>query len=321
MSSLPNSMLLVICIICLTGLAGCKSYLPKTELAAPGAFNGRLTVDGDKRTYRLKIPEGYTNEKPLPLVLALHGAFSSGRKMERFSGFSALADKEGFIVVYPDGIGLFGLLRHWNAGFCCGRAMTANWNDTAFLVGLIDVLSEQLAVDTKRIYLVGISNGGMLAHRFAAENPQRIAAVALVASAVGARWQGQGEMQSVFPPSLPVPAIIIHAKDDPVIPFEGGRGDDRDDVEYLGPKDAVAFWCGVNQCGEAPVENIRLHEKGDWIRWDTCMDGSEVAFLAVDKGGHAWPGQQTNPPSGNTSVDEISATEAAWRFMSRFSRE
>ncbi|MFO8110876.1 MAG: hypothetical protein R6T92_00050 [Desulfosalsimonadaceae bacterium] len=108
MSSRSNSMLLFICIICLAGLTGCKSYLPKTALAAPEALNGRLTVGGDNRTYRLHIPEGYANEKPVPLVLALHGAFSSGRKMERFSGFSALADKEGFIMVYPDGIGLFG---------------------------------------------------------------------------------------------------------------------------------------------------------------------------------------------------------------------
>ncbi|MGM0403164.1 MAG: extracellular catalytic domain type 1 short-chain-length polyhydroxyalkanoate depolymerase [Thermodesulfobacteriota bacterium] len=319
MSSRSNSMLLVICIICLAGLTGCKSYLPKTALAAPEALNGRLTVGGDNRTYRLHIPEGYANEKPVPLVLALHGAFSSGRKMERFSGFSALADKEGFIMVYPDGIGLFGLLRHWNAGFCCGRAMTANWNDTAFLLRLIDVLSEHLAVDPKRIYLVGMSNGGMLAHRFAAEHPQRIAAVALVAAAVGARWQEHGEMLGVLPPSLPVPAIIIHAKDDPVIPFEGGRGDNRDDVEYLGPKDAVAFWCGANQCGEVPVENVRFQEKGDWLRWDTCMGGAEVAFLAVDKGGHVWPGELTDPP--NPSADNISGTEAAWRFLSRFSRE
>ena len=93
------------------------------------------------RSYRNHLRTLRNNERPLPLVLVLHGAFGSAREIEQVSGFSELADREGFVVVYPNGIGLFRLLRHWNAGFCCGRAMRAGWDDMGFLLKLLETLS------------------------------------------------------------------------------------------------------------------------------------------------------------------------------------
>ena len=306
-------LLFLVCTVVLYG--GCQSSLTNVSSVSPGTMKGNLKVDNKNRSYRLHIPEGYASEKPLPLVIALHGAFSSAREMERLSGFSALADEEGFVVVYPNGIGLFGFLRHWNAGFCCGRAMDVEWNDTGFLLGLIDLLTEHLVIDKQRIYLVGMSNGGMLAHRFAAEYPDRIAAVTLVSAAVGARWE-EGEMKRFPPPLLPVPALIIHTKDDPVIPFEGGRGSRRD-VEYLGALDAVAFWRGVNRCESIPVETLRV-QGGNWTLWKGYSSGAEVALLAVDQGGHVWPGERRGADQCKDGAD---ATKTAWRFMSRFFRD
>ncbi len=295
---------------CLTlPLAACGSSMTKGSLSSPTTMNKSIPVDGSNRTYRIHIPARQDSGQPLPLIIALHGAFSSARKMEQLSGFSTLADKEKFVVVYPNGIGLLGFLRHWNAGFCCGRAMSANWNDIGFLLRLIEDIPEQFPVDRQRIYLVGMSNGGMLAHRFAAEYPDRIAAVTLVAAAVGARWSKEEEMQIIDPPTMPVPALIIHSRDDPTIPFEGGRSDNRKDVEYLGPDDAVRFWRKANHCEHLPATDTRWQVDGsDLTRWSDCMEGTEVALLALDQGGHAWP------------VDPVDGAETAWSFMSRFSR-
>jgi polyhydroxybutyrate depolymerase len=313
-------LIVIILPVCLIVLyTGCKSSSLDTSSWQPGSLERTLKVNGDNRSYRLHIPNKYYNGKPMPLVIALHGAFSSASEMEHSSGFSALADKEGFIVVYPNGIGLLGFLRHWNAGFCCGRAMKAEWNDTGFLIQLIDILSEHLVVDRQRIYMAGMSNGGMLAHRFAVEHPDRIAAVVIVAAAVGARWGAQGEMQTLPHPLLPVPALIIHAKDDPVIPFEGGRGK-REDVEYLGPKDAAIFWRKANQCDDLPKET-RV-PGGVLTQWEAaCVDRSEVALLAIDKGGHVWPGGQSDLPPDLQTENGVNGAETAWRFMSRFSRD
>ena len=307
-------------IACLAILcAGCGSTLAKNAMTSPGTSTESMRVDRDKRTYRLHIPAGYRHDAPVPLLLVLHGAFSSAKKAERFSGFSNLADEHGFIVAYPNGRGLLGFLRHWNAGFCCGQAMRADWNDTGFLLQLIDDLSGELAVDRKRVYLAGMSNGGMLVHRFAAENPDQVAAITLVAAAAGARWEDAEEMQAPPYPDSPVPALVIHARDDPTIPFEGGLGS-RADVEYLGPLDTVAFWRSANRCIQLPAEKKQL-PGGDWTRWDNCLGGSEVALLALDQGGHAWPGEHIDDSGEmeSESAGSVNASETAWQFMSRFS--
>jgi poly(3-hydroxybutyrate) depolymerase len=82
--------------------------------------------------------------------------------MEKWSGWSWLADREGFIVIYPEGIGILGFLQHWNAGYFCGKAVEDNWNDVAFIEAAIDGTCRQYAVDKHRIYMIGFSNGGMM---------------------------------------------------------------------------------------------------------------------------------------------------------------
>jgi poly(3-hydroxybutyrate) depolymerase len=104
------------------------------------------------------------------------------RTQDRRSGWSRLADREGFIV-YPEGIGILGFLQHWNAGHCCGKAVEDNWNDVAFIEAAIDGTCRQYAVDKRRIYMIGFSNGGMMTYRFAAERSSLLAAAASVSGA------------------------------------------------------------------------------------------------------------------------------------------
>jgi polyhydroxybutyrate depolymerase len=133
------------------------SSRPESDLPSPGTYDQKTEIRaaGFRRSYRWHLPEGYDGRTPLPLVVAIHGAFSGAKAFERETGFSALADREGFIVAYPNGIGLFGLLRHWNSGHCCGKARKDDIDDVGFVATVIDQISERLLVDRGRIYVVG----------------------------------------------------------------------------------------------------------------------------------------------------------------------
>src|SRR4051794_31635504 len=151
--------------------SGAGDASPATTEHAPAGttVDGTLEVGGRTRTYHVhyptKVPDG-----PASLVIGLHGGLGSGRQFEENTGFDAVADSNGFIVVYPDGIGgVMGDqdLRTWNAGNCCGPARQQNVDDVGFISALIDHLSSTMAIDEDRVYAVGHSNGGIMAYRLA----------------------------------------------------------------------------------------------------------------------------------------------------------
>jgi polyhydroxybutyrate depolymerase len=149
---------------------GCAVSLPQDRPVGPKTYKNTLNIRvlGARRTYLVHIPSDYNPQKQLPLVVVIHGAFDTAKGMEKFSGFSDLADKEKFIVMYPNGIGILGFFQHWNAGHCCGKAASDNVDDVGFLAAAIEDVSARLKIDAARIYMVGFSNGGMMAYRFAA---------------------------------------------------------------------------------------------------------------------------------------------------------
>jgi polyhydroxybutyrate depolymerase len=312
----PGYRFWIMMIVVLLFITACGTLKTRPVSDSPGSVTEHIKIGTTNRSYQLFVPTEANKDRAMPLVLVLHATFGSGREMEKVTGFSELANREGFVVVYPNGRGLFGFLRHWNAGFCCGRAMQKDWNDTGFLLELIQTLTKQLPVDPQRIYLMGFSNGGMLAHRFATEHPEKLAAVTLAAAAVGARWKKKGSMQTFSPPSQLVPVLIIHAQDDEMIPLEGGQSLSRADVEFLGPKDAAEFWCASNGCHPTPTEHYRTSE-GEWTRWSQCGEGAEVALFVIDQGGHGWPKRQSDPQWEEANSDWA---QVAWQFMSRFKR-
>ncbi len=118
MKTMKNLMRLVLAV----SLINCTASLPKDVPPGPKTYKNKVAmrVMLSRRSYMVHIPPNLDPLRPLPLVVAIHGAFETAKDMEKRSGFSNLADKEGFVVVYPNGIGLFGLLQHWNAGHCCG---------------------------------------------------------------------------------------------------------------------------------------------------------------------------------------------------------
>jgi len=246
----------------------------------------------------------------------LHGGGGTGYGMPRFTGFNAIADRENFIVVYPDGIE-----KHWNDGREPKRYRThiENTDDVGFISALIDELSSELNIDTGRIYVTGISNGGMMSHRLACELSERIAAFSPVVSNLPV------SMLKVWNPSRPMPALIINGTDDPLVPWEGG--DIRLGImklgEVLSVADTVKFWTTMNRCSSSPIVT-ELPDKdpndGTTVRKEIyagCSDGAEVVLYTIEGGGHTWPGGiQYLPESfiGKTSR-EFNASEVIWQFF------
>jgi polyhydroxybutyrate depolymerase len=304
--------------------AGWSVSMPKYGVPAPGTYRRKtdLRVGGFRRTYLLRVPEGYDGTVPLPMVVLIHGAFSSAQTLERQSGFSGLADREDFVAVYPNGIGLFGLLRHWNSGHCCGKARKDNIDDVGFVMSVIEEVSEQLYVDRRRVYLVGHSNGGMLAYRIAAERAGMVAAIAPVSATIGGRPSADEPEWMIPEPEAPVPMVILHGRADQHVPYDGGRGErSRGRSSTISVPRSVAFWVEQNGCTPNPRSDRYLKDRVVREVWDSCTDSADIVLYTLEGWGHVWPGPPfTNRLRADDPLRGFDAAEIIWDFLKRHRR-
>ena len=246
-----------------------------------------LTLDVGGRERRALVREPETGQAPRPLVLFLHGGGGNPGQADKQYGMSELAEKEGFLAVYPAGSGRFKNMLTWNAGNCCGYAMNKGVDDVAFLEALIDRLVTEGRADPARVYMTGMSNGAKMTHRFACERAERVAAIAAVGGAMGVK-----ECR----PSRPVPVLLIHGLMDENVPYKGGVG-------------------AKAHKSEPRVD--RPIEEGARI-WREA--GSEVELI-THAGGHIWPGsKQPRYRGADRMLSEPKATTLVWEFFQKRSR-
>ena len=266
-------------------------------------FTGMLEVEGRTRSYRLHVPPGHDASAPAALVVALHGGGGNAAGLEAHIGMDAIADREGFLAVYPDGNGRLGeILLTWNSGNCCGYALDEQADDVAFVRALVRQLSTAYAIDADRVYATGISNGGMMSYRLACEASDLFAAVAPVA----------GALSVACDPSEPVSILAIHGTDDQHVLFEGGVPMTSFDThERVDPsvQDTLALWAWRDGCSLEPTRD----QAGTVIHdaYPDCDSGLSVELLAIEGGGHVWPGGE----SPSRTEDELDASEAIWAFF------
>lgn len=314
-----GSMLIVI------GLLGCMASMPVHDIPRTGSYQVKtdMRAHGLRRSYRVHVPSGYTGAEALPLMVVVHGAFSTAREMEKHSGFSELADREGYFVVYPEGFGLLGLLQHWNSGHCCGKARKSNLDDVGFIARVIDDISARFKVDRSRIYMVGNSNGGMLTYRFAAERSDTVAAIAVVAGAIGGK-PSAGEAEWRIPqPARPVPLTVFHGLSDQAVPYAGGRSlGKRHDRTFVSVGESVAFWVKNNGCVPTPRRQSLHDGRLTLESWNGCMAGGEVVLYSLADWDHLWPGKYfTQRLEDQDSLRGFDAAELIWQFFKRHRRE
>jgi polyhydroxybutyrate depolymerase len=267
-------------------------------------------VSGVRRSYYVHVPSGHDGTAPLPVVVALHGAFSTAREFERESGFSRLADRERFLVVYPQGIGLGDLFRHWNSGHCCGKAKRMKIDDVGFVLATVDDVARRNPVDRTRLYLVGFSNGGMLAYRIAAEHPQVVAAFAVASGTIGGVPAANEPEWSVPQPKQPVPVLVLHGRADTHVPYDGGRAaQSRGRSSAISVARSIGIWVDADGCDPEPhVESMGGGQVERQV-WSGCRDDAEVVLYSINGWGHEWPKEN--------SLGGFEAGATIWRFFER----
>lgn len=302
----------VLLVACLAASGGC--------LPGPGTGpDESLSIDygGLNRHYQLHIPSGHDPTVATPLVIMLHGATGTAVGAAMWYGWNEQSDVSGFLVAYPQGVD-----NTWNAEHCCGGAFQDGVDDVGFIVSMIADIESRAAVDRRRIFVTGMSNGAMMAYRLAAERPDVFAAVGAVAGSIGGQASASAPLQVIPTPPSPVAVMMFHGTDDQHVLYNGGEtvsGLMRGRID-LSVDDAVRFWVQAN--GANPNADDSANATGHVLRRShASSDGyGDVVRYAVVGQGHAWPGgsQPNIGPYyvGDRPSTEISATATLWAFFS-----
>lgn len=269
-----------------------------------------LQVNGETRRYFLYLPSSWHRDRPAALVLVFHGGGGRASGIAPHTGFSRLADREGFVVAYPEGVG-----GRWNDG----RGLPgAAHDDVGFVRVLVDSLEVELGVDPRRVYATGISNGAMFSHRLACDLPGTFAAIAPVAGALPAA------LADGCAHTTPVSVLAFQGTADRLMPYGGGgvawrRG------QVLPAERSIAFWATVAGCAPNPSTTAEPDRVRDGTRvrltsYAGCRDGRAVELYTIEGGGHTWPGGPAAGRRVGRVTREIDATRTIWSFFAAHAR-
>jgi polyhydroxybutyrate depolymerase len=258
-----------------------------SRTAQPLDATWTVMVGTTARTTLVHVPASYDPMVPTPVVIDLHGLAGDGAMEAALTSANAKSDMAGFISVHPNGATVPG---SWNAGGCCGTAPSQNIDDIGFMKQLVDDLDAKLCVDDARVFAMGMSNGGYMAHRIGCELADRFAAIGPVAGGIAT---------ATCAPSRPVPVFAIHGNADPL-------------VEYSFGQSSANAWATGNGC--TTTTTTYTNGVASCVTHGGCTAGADVVFCTIDQGGHQWPGGETLPLLGNNTTD-INATDAIWTFF------
>ena len=277
-----------------------------------GDFERCVEVGDAARSYLVHVPPSYDSRKPTPVVLNFHGAWTDAAIQVRFSGLNVKADQAGFVVVYPNGTGS-GRMRFWNSGMIRFRTENSRIDDVAFAAKLLDDLGRVLTIDPHRVYATGMSNGGMMCYRLAAELSDRIAAIAPVGGTMSIDRAA---------PKRPVPVLHFHGTADTMVPFNGPEDKVQKFLNFQSVDASIRTWVKLDGCPEEPqVRRLPdLAHDGTTVVRKTYGPGreqSEVVLIVIENGGHTWPGQEPAVKFLGKSTKQISANDLIWEFFQK----
>ena len=243
------------------------------------------------RPVRVYLPSRYDAQSPAPLIIALHGhSPNGGTGVENYFKLQPLAESRGFVYCYPDGLLDSSGRRFWNATTTCCDLFGAGVDDAGYLRGLIEGIGSALAIERKRVYLLGHSNGGFMSYRMACDYADVIAGIASLA---GTTTLGETNCR----PSQPVNVLHIHGTADEFVPYAGGgRRTNAAGVVSIrtGAMQVVQLWAGFNGSQDlvmdaAPSLDLDLSVAGlDTIvtRYGTHPAGGDVELWAIQNATH-----------------------------------
>jgi polyhydroxybutyrate depolymerase len=267
-----------------------------------GSSAQSIESGGLTRTYRMYVPDDLPPNAPL--VVMLHGGGGSGEIAERFYGWDRLAERQKFIVAYPDGLGP--AIPAWNVdgGDCCGYPRREQIDDVQFIKDMVAEIETRASIDPNRVFASGISNGGIMAYTLACETTL-FAAIGPVSATM---------LNSCDQPE-PVSVIHIHGLKDEAIQFDGGPGHPPGNIDGPPIPDVIARWQSVDDCQPptSTTEGVVTTESAD------CADGRAVELITISDAEHGWPGapakSKDSTSGGKTPSQAIDSTTTIWSFF------
>jgi polyhydroxybutyrate depolymerase len=290
----PRKILLTILIILLIIPLGFYFWITRS--------NGRIDIDGQTRSYVVYEPDSYNTNERTALVLSLHGFSDWPMHHMRMSGWNHIADKEGFIVVYPMGTG-FPL--RWDAYATTQEDGTPN-ADLEFLRSLIAEMQDSYNIDRQQIFVNGLSNGAGMTQLLACSLGEKITAVGGVAGFYMFPW-AQCEAKN------PIPAMLFHGTGDEIVPYFGGFYE-RTGENFPVLPEFAENWAARNGC-DLQASETQVSPSVTRSVYNNCDAGADVALYTIENGGHSWPGGCCLPKwiVGETT-QEIDASALMWAF-------
>ena len=283
--------------------------------------NRSIKHDGKQRSYLQYAPELEFEEGKRPLLIVLHGGGGTGRSIVRLTEgrFNELAESNGFVVVYPDGV-----KRYWNEGRkkSVSYAHKNNVDDVGFIEALIEAVKQEYAIDEQRIFVAGMSNGGLMAYRLACEMPGVFKAIAPVTASIPLDIIDRCD--NIAGSSL----LVMNGTEDPFMPYDGGtiKAGRKKSGEVLSTDATIAHWLEQNGCPshakKTILPDIAPKDGTSVIKYEYggCPTDVRVLLYKVEGGGHTWPGGRQylkEERVGKTSQDFMGA-DVIWDFFQMF---
>jgi len=238
-----------------------------------------------ERPFTLVLPNNYQVGNPAPLIIGLHGYTAESPYAQSYFQLEKVADKKGILTVYPSGSKDSNGYLFWNATPACCNFDSSTVDDEAYLLSIIDSVSKDYAVDPARIYIIGHSNGGFMAHRMACNQSDRIAAIV---SLSGMTYSNPKSCK----PASPVSVLQIHGTNDAVISYTGGY---LFSSAYPSARKTIDLWGRINECGKKAyrvLPRLDLDRKLSGaettvLRYKGCKTRATSELWTINKGKHS----------------------------------
>ncbi|MFB4162235.1 PHB depolymerase family esterase [Alteribacillus sp. JSM 102045] len=312
---LPISLFMSVMLIMSLGSITFAEESAVQEAQAGEIQRDSFEFDGYERTYQYYVPSSYNGKKAVPLMLSFHGRGSNSDEQISLTGFEEIAEKEGFIVVFPDSTEIVddyidedsGHRFQWNDGREETPQKRAGVNDVGFTSELIDRFEENFNIDSSRIYANGMSNGSLFSHRLAVELSDRIAGIGAVTGPLASSIAEKT-------PKGPVPIVLFMGDNDTIVPYEGAEN------IILGAEATVDYWVEANNTAPKPrVTYLPQTAEDDptKIRREVYSGGkygTEVIFYKMEGAGHTWPGGPQYAPEESIGLvsRHINGSQVIW---------
>ena len=276
--------------------------------------------EGVEREYLVHIPDNLTENSPI--VFVIHGFTGSAKQIMEYSGMNEVSDREGFMVVYPQGTTDSEGNTFFNVGYEFHKDSTID--DVSFIRNLFVSLSEEYSLKRKQGFATGMSNGGDMSYLLACTSADLFRAVAPVAGSLMAKTKEICNTQSI------VPIFEIHGTGDQITLFDGDMENKGGWGAYYDLPSTINFFADAYNLDKRSTKIIAKKGEGSEYdiyhqrHWSQNSD-EEVWMYEIVEGRHVWPGFKIhwweNPifwyyfGSGN---EDINASEEVWRFFKKY---